>query len=264
MCLGFTMGIFATLHNVVTARYFVNRRLLALGLGQTGSAMGTLVLSPLLQYLIDFYGWRGGMLLLGGLTLNSAAACSVFRPIRLKTDQVQPEDSSPSEACKTLWVSGKRILKLPRLWLVCAIWLTVFGSWRAYLRFLVPYSMEVLDITSMAASFALSIYSVVGMLSRVVFGIVGDRKGVNVVWFLITTHLMTAVILATVWFIKDYAGLLANCVAHGISTGAIHTMYLPVMVGVVGEDNLTWGYSITGFIYSVLGSATIPLIGKSG
>lgn len=62
--------------------YFSTRRALAMGLGFTGVGLSSFVFSPLFQYLVDFYGWRGALLILGGLSFNIVASGALIRPLR--------------------------------------------------------------------------------------------------------------------------------------------------------------------------------------
>lgn len=252
---GATVAAFGTIYNVIVTRYFVKRRFLALALSSIGSPFGTLTLAPFLQYLIDVYGWRGAMLLLGGMTLNCAVASALYRPIRLKIDQKQPD-----QQCAVPFESAKRLVKLPRFWLLCAIHTLVFSGWIAYLRFLVPYAQDVLGVEPMKASLLLSIYSVVSV-ARLAYGALGDRKSINVVWLLTATSLLSGVISASVWFVHDYVGLLINTVAHSLVSCGIHILYISVIVQVVGEADLTLAFTGMGFCYGVFGSGIVPLIG---
>ena len=38
-------------------------------------------MAPFVQYLVESYGWRGCVLILGGITLNCAVFGSLFRPV---------------------------------------------------------------------------------------------------------------------------------------------------------------------------------------
>jgi MFS family permease len=65
-----------------TAGWFVRRRALALGVVATGNGLGTLVLVPLAERLIDAHGWRDAFVLLAAidLTLLLGASLVIARP----------------------------------------------------------------------------------------------------------------------------------------------------------------------------------------
>lgn len=63
------------------AQYFEKRRAFATGLAVCGSGFGTFILAPLTEYLLEVYGWRGTMLIVGGVLLNAIVCGAVFRPL---------------------------------------------------------------------------------------------------------------------------------------------------------------------------------------
>ncbi|XP_077980650.1 monocarboxylate transporter 12-like [Glandiceps talaboti] len=67
-------------------RYFKNRHATAMGIATTGNGCGSFVMAPLVHLLIDFYGWRGTLILLGGLSLNMCVSAVLLRPIHIKVD----------------------------------------------------------------------------------------------------------------------------------------------------------------------------------
>ncbi|XP_054706917.1 monocarboxylate transporter 2-like [Uloborus diversus] len=55
-----------------------------MGISSAGSGLGTLVFSPLLNWLIYLYFWDGAMMILSGLVLNCVVFSLLYRPINLK------------------------------------------------------------------------------------------------------------------------------------------------------------------------------------
>ncbi|XP_033626186.1 monocarboxylate transporter 12-like [Asterias rubens] len=74
---------------VMVAKYFKTYYPLACGISSSGADIGMLVFGPLMQLLLDTYGWRGTMLVTGAIVGNLLAAGALFRPVRL----------SPSKTC---------------------------------------------------------------------------------------------------------------------------------------------------------------------
>lgn len=63
-------------------QYFSTRRSLAMGLGFTGVGLSSFAFSPLFQYLVQLYGWRGALLILGGLSFNIMVSGALIRPLK--------------------------------------------------------------------------------------------------------------------------------------------------------------------------------------
>ncbi|XP_071808340.1 monocarboxylate transporter 13-like isoform X1 [Asterias amurensis] len=104
MCSGFVCGMFASsvlqlfmfadvvagfggslTHisaTVVVGQYFNRRYALANCFAYTGQGIGIMIFPPILQTLIETYGWRGCMLIQGALTLHISVAASLYRPVR--------------------------------------------------------------------------------------------------------------------------------------------------------------------------------------
>lgn len=61
--------------------YFEKYRSLATGIAVCGSGMGTFLIAPLTQVLVDEYTWRGAFLITGGLMLNCVVFGILFRPL---------------------------------------------------------------------------------------------------------------------------------------------------------------------------------------
>ncbi|WP_420627053.1 MFS transporter [Candidatus Poriferisodalis sp.] len=59
--LGFGGGLFNAPLFALTAMWFVRHRAVAQGIVATGSGLGTMLFAPLAQWLLEVYGWRGGM-----------------------------------------------------------------------------------------------------------------------------------------------------------------------------------------------------------
>jgi MFS family permease len=75
-------GLVVTPMYVIAGGWFVRRRAIAMGVVATGNGLGTLVLVPLAERLIDRNGWRDAYVTLAiiDLVLLSIAACVVLPP----------------------------------------------------------------------------------------------------------------------------------------------------------------------------------------
>ncbi|XP_015118875.1 monocarboxylate transporter 13 [Diachasma alloeum] len=65
---------------IVTA-YFERLRGFATGLCISGSAIGTIVLPPFLQFLLNHFGHRGAVLIMGAITLNTLVCAFLYHPV---------------------------------------------------------------------------------------------------------------------------------------------------------------------------------------
>ncbi|XP_073683321.1 monocarboxylate transporter 12-B [Garra rufa] len=61
--------------------YFSERKALAYGIAMSGSGIGTFILAPTVQLLIEFFSWRGALLILGGLVSHLCVCGALMRPL---------------------------------------------------------------------------------------------------------------------------------------------------------------------------------------
>ncbi|XP_037093659.1 uncharacterized protein LOC119113452 [Pollicipes pollicipes] len=66
---------------VIVAYYFERRRSLATGISVCGTGVGTFLFPPLVELLIQEYGWRGALLVLSGIFLNIAVCGMLMRDL---------------------------------------------------------------------------------------------------------------------------------------------------------------------------------------
>ncbi|XP_045541272.1 monocarboxylate transporter 13 isoform X2 [Papilio machaon] len=85
----------------IVTSYFVRLRGLANGICMSGSAFGSIILPPLLRYLLETYGYKGAVLILGGVMLNVWAAALLFQPVEehmvRKYKEPEEEDEVPQD-----------------------------------------------------------------------------------------------------------------------------------------------------------------------
>lgn len=81
---GIGLGLALTPSLTMVGHYFEKRYSLANGLAYAGSGVGILVLAPLAQILIDTYGWRGGLFIIGALCFHVSVCGTLLRPIKVR------------------------------------------------------------------------------------------------------------------------------------------------------------------------------------
>lgn len=65
----------------IVTSYFVKLRGLANGLCISGSALGSIILPPVLRWLLEEYGYHGACLIMGGITLNVLVGALFYEPV---------------------------------------------------------------------------------------------------------------------------------------------------------------------------------------
>ncbi|XP_070846266.1 monocarboxylate transporter 12-B [Chaetodon trifascialis] len=75
--------------------YFRRRKALAYGIAMSGSGIGTFVLAPAVQLLIELYSWRGALLVLSAFVANLCVCGALLRPITLREEGAEGEEEEP-------------------------------------------------------------------------------------------------------------------------------------------------------------------------
>ncbi|XP_045481211.1 monocarboxylate transporter 4 isoform X2 [Harmonia axyridis] len=83
----------------IVTSYFNRLRGLANGICISGSALGSIILPPLLRIILEEYGYRGTCLIIGGLILNVWVAALFYDPVEkhMKTIIIEPEDEDDKQ-----------------------------------------------------------------------------------------------------------------------------------------------------------------------
>ncbi|KAI0240503.1 Monocarboxylate transporter 12 [Lamellibrachia satsuma] len=72
---------------ISVTHYFKKRLSLATGLALCGAGIGTIIFAPLVEALMEEYGWRGAVLIEAGLVLNGCIVGTQLRPLEPKKQQ---------------------------------------------------------------------------------------------------------------------------------------------------------------------------------
>ncbi|PIO74491.1 hypothetical protein TELCIR_03498, partial [Teladorsagia circumcincta] len=90
---------------VIVTMYFEKRRSLATGIAVTGAGVGTMVFSPINDYVMSRYGWRAVFLVFNGVFALCVVCGSLFRPLQFQEIIEEEAAEIPDEVNKPNAVS---------------------------------------------------------------------------------------------------------------------------------------------------------------
>lgn len=99
---GLGLGLCYVTAVVSIAYWFDKKRTLATGLGASGTGMGTFIYAPMTQFFIDYYGWRGTVLLLAGTFLNFCVCGCLMRDPQWWIEEQSKNTSKKTSSCASL------------------------------------------------------------------------------------------------------------------------------------------------------------------
>ncbi|GAA6232877.1 monocarboxylate transporter 12-B-like isoform X1 [Lates japonicus] len=101
----------------MVGRYFNERKALAYGIALSGSGIGTFVLAPVVQLLIEQYSWRGALLILGGFVSNLCVCGALMKPLEPRggeSSQIWENNMTNMEQdCMTTMLDSKDTEQVP-------------------------------------------------------------------------------------------------------------------------------------------------------
>ncbi|KAI8498998.1 hypothetical protein Bbelb_234510 [Branchiostoma belcheri] len=261
-------------------RYFDKRHATANGIAVCGTGVGIFALPPLFQFLIDEFGWRGALLIVGGLLFNGCVCGALMRPTHLEEDDHSKEqvDNERSEDKKmtTLVSIGQKIMETfdvillkhrPFLVYCVSLFGTSLGNSMIFVH-LVAHAQNI-GVEKTSAVFLLSIMGISEVVSRPLHGWLSDRVHISKVYYYMIGNTGLAITNIAIPFGRTYTGLVVCMVLYGFFSGPFNAL-IAVMVKMYSSvsrisSGLGWalvfegpayllGPPIAGWLYDATGN----------
>ncbi|KAM8818701.1 monocarboxylate transporter 11 isoform 2-T2 [Rhynchonycteris naso] len=242
------------------SRYFSRRRVLAVGLALTGNGASSLFLAPALQLLLDTFGWRGALLLLGAITLHLTPCGALLRPLDLPGDP----PALPRGPLAALGLG----LFTHRSFLVFALGTAVVsaGYFVPYVH-LAPHALDK-GLGGYRAALVVAVAAVLDAGARLVSGWLADQGWVPLPRLLVVFAALTGLGLFTVALVpvvgsEEGGGeaLLAAAGLYGLSAGSYSPLVFGVLPALVGIGGVVQATGLVLMLMSFGGLLGPPLSG---
>ncbi|XP_071789705.1 monocarboxylate transporter 12-like [Asterias amurensis] len=237
---GPALGISRVITKNLIGNYFNKSITLAYGMAGLGASFAFVAVVPLIQLFLDTYGWRGTMLLLGGLLLHlgvcGALTISPAAPLSqdgyeaartiedqeaILNDKVQPNNRFSCSCLTTIYSFFRDTFRLG-LFSSISFWLVVFTVcvWRmtysAWIIYFVQYSTVYKDFTLEDASQFIVSYGIGRLTACVVISpLVDSVQVVSTYTWLAIAQLLVAVYYAVDPWLISYWAMIANAFVFG-------------------------------------------------
>jgi len=189
VCLGYTgQGLFLP-------NWFARRRGLAMSLAFSGVGVGSVILLPWLETLINRSGWRSACLALGVLVLALLLPLNLLLRRRPEDIGLHPDGDGAAHATDsaraslsvvdpawvaTDWTLG-RALRTAKFWWIALGYFCALFTWYAVQVHQTKYLQEI-GFTPALAAWALGGVSLAGIPGQIALGHLSDRIGREFVW----------------------------------------------------------------------------------
>ncbi|KAF7247475.1 Monocarboxylate transporter 12 [Varanus komodoensis] len=272
----------------MVGNYFNKRKALAYGIAMSGSGIGTFILAPVVQLLIEQFSWRGALLILGGFVLNLCVCGALMRPIVGKEDRENglefPEQEFEPEAHKSDFKQWSACSPLVKVWshkclcqcswheynfLLMPDFMVLAGSvlFMAYgcsplFVYLVPYALRV-GVSHQQAAFLMSILGVVDIVGNITFGWLTDRrclKKYRYICYLFAVG-MDGLCCLFLPILQSFPLLVPFSFTFGYFDGAYVTLIPVVTADVVGTASLSSALGVVYFLHAIPYLISPPVAG---
>ncbi|XP_061583839.1 monocarboxylate transporter 2-like [Cololabis saira] len=242
---GLSLNLNASL--TIISGYFLAKRPLANGLVMAGSPVFLCFLAPVNQYLLGQYGWRGSLLILGGMMLNCCVAGALMRPVtlpcNLPTQKKEEQPIKPNTDIKgSCMKSAKKFVDLSFfkdrgfvIYLIGNV-MYIFGAY-APIVFLSAYAVSQ-GVDEYSAAYLLSIMGFVDMFIRPGTGFLANTKWIRprIQYFFSLAMVFNGTCHLLCPLMTSYSLLVVYAVFFGVAFGMVFAMIFECLMDLMGNQ----------------------------
>ena len=247
----------------VIPKYFQNDMNTAFGFISAVGAIGMMVLPPVVQFLIQQYGWRSGMLLLGALNANCIVCGLLIRP-RLQIEHVVYTQLTNDNADNTQNQSRKFVEFLsfifkdrPKFIIIILAEILAGIIYAGWVIFLVSHAQSK-GVSDQLAAFLSSSGALGVIAGRLMMGPIIQNGRLTAVQLYIILACMNAVVFFLDTVSNNFTSLAINAFFNGLAIGTLIILSFGASAEVLGDDLTVEGYSLACVFFpigAVLGGA---------
>ncbi|XP_051900741.1 monocarboxylate transporter 13-like isoform X2 [Pristis pectinata] len=264
---GFGWALTFTPTMAMISRYFKKRRTLATGLAFTGVGIASFFFSPLFQFLIDEYFWRGALRILSAIMLNLCVCAALLRPISLQEDRFVAsskllDNGTESTGCWDKVTSAFDLtLFLHRGFMVYtfALALITAGYFVPYI-YLVAHGKN-LGLMDYEAAFVLSVSAISDTVARLFSGWVADLKLLRSIHMLFLWSVLTGLSFLLLPVGHTYSSLMGLSLFSSFCAGTTSPLIFSTLPDIVGIGRILNATGLFMMLISIGGLLGPPLSG---
>ena len=246
-CLNYTGFVIAM------STYFHKKHAVAFSITQAGTGLGLFLFCPLLQLLINEYGWRGSFLICGAIGLQFTVLGSLIFPLRKaaklehfeskKLVELGDQEATSPPVAEPLPMSA--IVKDAREWLLHSTTFLWFMATLVLYVLLGDYvKSQHLDD---CYTYMLSAMGIGDLIGRLLTGPIAEYFKLNVIIMLASSQIMCALTIMSFLFVVNGYQMIAQGVLFSITYGCQCVLLALVPRFMFGSENLTNIFGINLF-----------------
>ncbi len=272
------MGLIYQPSYVINVYYFDKFLGRANSISQTGTGVGIFALPPLLQLLIETYGWRGSLILLAAGLAHIAVCGALFRPSPLERQNrkwgpgqlegSRHDTGGTQSASASLRTVVESVLQVFDLTLLRYLYFNILLAVNFQISY--SYAIVLLYLPSRATSFGISELRAASLVSALGIGSLVSRltHGLLIDYNILSTSVLTALSLLVCGIVSllnpvsdNYWVLAALSAVVGLTSGVYVSTYPILAKEYVGVDKVSGGI---GWIHMMQGIAALISVYATG
>ena len=257
--------------NSSVGKWFVRRRGTAIGIASMGVSFGTMLMTPVVGWIVKEKGWQTGFLALG-LTLLAAGVliAQIFlgktkpEAYGLCPDGVNdPPAGVAGESCgdpgHSAAIPLSVVMRDSRFWILSLCQGTAVMTLLMAFVHQVPYALD-LGIDRLAAASSLGAIALAGFCGQLFFGSLSDRLP-DPKYSAMLGYLVMAAGFAVLLSATSVEGLFAYALIFGFGYGCLGPLLPIIASGRFGRESIGSVYGVLNFFVAGVGGGLGPIIG---
>ena len=224
-----------------------------MGISVSGVGVGTFVFPPVIRALEQVYGWRGSLLLMGGIGLNVCVCGALFRPLR----RPKVRDTEQTKMDYRLLFNLKIFKR--KSYLILCLNQVLFSLGQSVVNVHIAYYASTIGTSVNESALLLSLVGILNLIGRVLIGIIAHHPRVCPIVLFIVCFVATGGIIATLGLIKNLIALMIGAALFGLFSASWGTLNPEVIIQVLSADpqllSNAYGYIL---IFDAIGSLLGP------
>lgn len=258
--------------NTVVVRWFKRRRGSALGVLAVATSAGGFIFTPLTAVLIENFGWRSTLLIIGLMAIFFIGLMTLFfirnqpkgdeQGYSLEFEYVdsRADDEAASQEDQLQereWSYGQ-LLRNRNFWLLTLGIGLLYGSDQAMITSKVPYMRDI-GIDLSAAAFIISCMTISAICGKVLVGYLADKVDLRVVFHIVA--LAHIAILVAYIAAPPYWFLLTLITIFGIGIGGVFPVWTTATAWLFGSRNYGSIMGLMTVLLKILSIVAVRIIG---
>ncbi|KFP26077.1 Monocarboxylate transporter 2, partial [Colius striatus] len=233
----------------IVSHYFSKKRALANAIASTGECAFAVTFGPFFQWLISRYGWKGALLIIGGIQLNICVCGVLMRPLAssclLEGSHSEagtppgngvPTTDKEDESAIVYKTFNWMLVRRPEFVLYAIFGILAAMSFFVPPLFLVPLSYS-LGIHELWTATLLSILAMVDLAGRLLCGWYANLHVTKTVHLLTMTIALISTSLMLFPLANNYLSLAVFTGLYGFFFGTTVAIHITVLADVVGASD---------------------------